>query len=310
MSSFVHLHCHTTWSLLDGTIPAESLPHAARHLGFEAIAMTDHDSLTGAVRFARACRAAGVKPIYGAELTLTDGSHVTAIARDAVGYGNLCRLITDSHMCNERGKPGTTMAKVAERAEGLFVLSGCGSGEVARLAAAGALPQAEEAALQWRDAIGDGYRIEVFDHRGYGDRMLRDRLLRIAKDTGIAAVATNDVHYPAPGDAGVHELLHAIKEIVPLSQTQALRHTSEFHLKDATEMAELFYDYPDAIDETWRIAEACNYDLDLEGYHFPEIAWLKGISATGELARRCFAGAQRRYGTVTREVDERLQHEL
>src|SRR5687768_14501132 len=104
MASFVHLHCHTTWSLLDGAIPAESLPHAARYLGFEAIAMTDHDSLTGAVRFARAARAAGVKPIYGAELTLADGSQVIALAQNAAGYGNLCRLITDSHLSNERGR--------------------------------------------------------------------------------------------------------------------------------------------------------------------------------------------------------------
>ena len=310
MSGFVHLHCHTTWSLLDGAIPAESLPHAARYLGFEAIAMTDHDSLTGAVRFARAARAAGVKPIYGAELTLADGSHVTAIAQNVRGYGNLCRLITGSHLSNERGQPATTFDKLVERSEGLFVLSGCRSGPVARLAAAGALPQAEETALRWRDAIGDNFRIEVFDHRGYGDRTLRNRILAIAKDTGIPAVATNDVHYPAPTEAGVHELLHAMKEIVPLSQTHVLRQTSEYYLKDALDMAELFYDYPDAVDETWRIAEACEFDLDLDSHHFPELAWLKGISPTGELARRCFEGANRRYPSITREIDDRLQHEL
>ncbi len=310
MSGFVHLHTHSVWSLLDGTIPAESLPHAARFLGFDAIAMTDHDSLTGAVRFARGCQEAGVKPIYGAELTLEDGSHVTAIAQNQIGYGNLCRLISDAHLGNERGQPATTFAKIAERAEGLFVLSGCAHGEVARLAAAGAIPRAETAALRWRDAIGDGYRIEVFDHRGYGDRMLRDRLLGIAKDTGIQAVATNDVHYPAPTDAGVHELLHSIKEIVPLSHTQALRTTSEYHLKDALDMQELFYDAPDAIDETWRIAEACDFDLDLGNYHFPHVPIAEGETPTGLLARRCFAGVHRRFGTVTREVDDRLQHEL
>ncbi|HYI45978.1 MAG TPA: DNA polymerase III subunit alpha [Actinomycetota bacterium] len=310
MSGFVHLHCHSVWSLLDGTIPAESLAYAARYLGFEAIALTDHDSLTGAVRFARACRDAGIKPIYGTEFTLENGDHITAIAKDAKGYANLCRLISDSHLNNERGKPATTFEKIAARAEGLFILSGCKSGEVARLAAAGAMPKAEAAALRWRDAIGDDYRLEVFDHRGYGDRLLRDRLLGIAKDTGIPAVATNDVHYPAPQDAGVHELLHAIKEIVPLSRTQALRNTSEYYLKDAIDMAELFYDCPDAVDETWRIAEQCEFDLDLGSYHFPEMPWLKGVSPTGELARRCYEGAALRYPTITREVDDRLQHEL
>ncbi|MDQ3940353.1 MAG: PHP domain-containing protein, partial [Actinomycetota bacterium] len=244
MSGFVHLHTHTTWSLRDGAIPAEALPHLARQLGYDSVAMTDHDALTGAVRFARGCRAAGVKPIYGAELTVepaaTDprrktergsvsdrrepersggggrrgsvrrpATHVTVIARDRKGYGNLCRLISASHLGNERGEPSLTMAAIAERAEGLFVLSGCERGEVARLAAAGLLPDAVAAARRWRDAIGDGYRIEVFDHRTYGSRMLRDRLLRIAHETEIPPVATNDVHYATPGDAGVHELLNA-----------------------------------------------------------------------------------------------------
>src|SRR5688500_6137893 len=271
MSGFVHLHCHTTWSLRDGAIPAESLPHAAAALGYEAVAMTDHDSLTGAVRFQRGCREAGVKPIFGAELTLADRGHVTLIARDATGYGNLCRLISASHLSNDRGEPATTMEAIAERAEGLFVLSGCGRGEVARLASAGRMPQALEAAKIWRAAIGDGFRIEVFDHRTYGSRMLRDRLLGIAKETGIPAVATNDVHYATPHQAGVHELLHAMRELVPLSKTQSQRANSEYFLKPPEEMRRLFEDHPEVAEETLRIAEACEFELDLGTYHFPEV---------------------------------------
>ena len=310
MSGFVHLHCHTTWSLLDGAIPAEALPHLAAESGFEAVAMTDHDALTGAVRFSKACRSAGVKPIYGAELTLSSGDHVTVIARNATGYGNLCRLISDSHLGNARGQPQTTMAAIAERAEGLFVLSGCERGEVARLAAAGAIPEAIVAARRSRAAIGDGYRIEVFDHRGYGDRTLRDRLLRIARDTGIPAVATNDVHYSTEDGAATHELLHAINEIVPLSKTQALRGNSEYHLKDTAAMRDLFRDVPEVCDETLRIAEACEFDLDLGAYHFPEFPIPPGETPTGWLARRCYAGARRRYGRIPRAAEERLQHEL
>jgi DNA polymerase III alpha subunit len=332
MSGFVHLHCHSTWSLLDGAIPAESLPHAAAALGYEAVALTDHDSLTGAVRFASACRAAGVKPIYGAELTVggeederphTDGlskgrgrstaapaSHVTVIARDSRGYANLCRLISDAHLGHERGEPQTTMARIAERAEGLFVLSGCERGEVARLAQAGAIPQAIDAAQRWRDAIGDGYRLEVFDHRGYGDHTLRNRLVRIARETGIKTVATNDVHYAAPVDAAAHEVLHAIKEIIPLSKTRALRHNSEYFLKSPEEMRDLFHDLPEATDETLRIAEQCDFDLDLGTYHFPHVPLPRGESPTALLARRCYEGAARRYDKMTRTIDDRLQHEL
>ena len=272
--------------------------------------MTDHDSLTGAVRFQRGCIEAGIKSIFGAELTLTDGGHVTLIARDNIGYGNMCRLISASHLTNERGEPGTTMEAIAERAEGLFVLSGCERGEVARLAVAGRIPQALDAARRWRAAVGDGFRIEVFDHRAYGSRALRDRLLRIATETGIPAVATNDVHYAAPQQAGVHELLNSIRAIVPLSQTQARRSNSEYFLKPPDEMRALFEDHPEALEETVRIAEACEYELDLDSYHFPEVPIPHGETPTGYLARRCFEGARRRYGTITRDVDDRLQHEL
>jgi error-prone DNA polymerase len=323
VSGFVHLHCHSTWSLLDGAIPADALPYLAAERGFDAVAITDHDALTGAVRFSKACRAAGVKPIYGAELTVapslsgkrpgterTKHDHVTVLARDATGYGNLCRLISDAHLGNARGEPLTTVAALAGRSEGLFVLSGCERGEVARLAAAGAIPEAVDAARRGRAAFGDGYRIEVFDHQGYGDRTLRNRLLRIAEEAGIPAVATNDVHYSGEGDAGTHELLHAINEIVPLSKTQALRGNAEYQFKDPAAMRDLFDDAPEACNETLRIAEACELDLDLGAYHFPKFPIPPGETPTGWLARRCYDGARRRYGNIPRAAEERLQHEL
>ncbi len=334
MNGFTHLHCHSVWSLLDGAIPAEALAHLAAERGFEAVALTDHDALTGAVRFSKACRAAGVKPIYGAELTVAtsaapggarlDGGgpgHVTLIARDKIGYANLCRLISEAHLSNERGSPLSSMEKIAQKADGLFVLSGCARGEIALAAAAGRMPEAAASARKWREAIGDGYRIEVFDHRGYGDHTLRDRLLRIAKEANIPAVATNDVHYAAPlaalraedgmrSDACVHELLHAINAIVPLSHTQALRQTSEYFLKGAPEMRDLFYDAPEAADESLRIADACDYDLDFDTYHFPELPIPKGYTPTGLLAKRCHEGARRRFDRVTKGIEDRLQHEL
>jgi error-prone DNA polymerase len=232
------------------------------------------------------------------------------LAKDKTGYANLCRLISDAHLSNERDRPETTFAAIVERAEGLFVLSGCERGEVARLAAAGRMPEAIAAAHRWRAAIGDDYRIEVFDHRGYGHRTLRDRLLGIATETGIPAVATNDVHYPGPGDALTHELLHAIKDIVPLSKSQSLRTTSEYFFKTPAEMRALFADVPEACDETLRIAEACDFNLDLGVYHFPNVPIPRGETPSSLLARRCYDGARRRFPTITKEADDRLQHEL
>jgi error-prone DNA polymerase len=329
MSGFVHLHCHSTWSLLDGAIPADVLPFAAAELGYEAVALTDHDSLLGAVRFTKACRAAGVKPIFGAELTLEGDEHVTVIARDATGYGNLCRLITSAHLGHERGDPMTSFDALVERAEGLFVLSGCERGAVARLAAAGQIPRAIETAKRWRRAVGDGYRVEVFDHRGYGHRALRDRLLAVAREADVRPVATNDVHYlddsfsvtgaRRNGGAGykssrtgavTHELLHAIKDIVPLSKTQALRSNAEYSLKPPAEMRALFHDVPEALDETLRIADACEFDLELGRYHFPHIPIPDGESAARLLRQRCYEGASRRFDRITKEVEDRLEHEL
>jgi error-prone DNA polymerase len=310
VSGFVQLHCHSTYSLLDGAIPPNELPHLAAAAGYDAVALTDHDALTGAVRFSKACADAGVKPVFGGELTLEDGGHVTLIARDSTGYGNLCRLITRAHLSNERGSPHSTIGEVAERSEGLFVLSGCERGEVARLAAAGRIPEAIHAARRMSAEIGDGFRIEVFDHRTYGSRTLRNRLLDVAHETSIPAVATNNVHYAAERNAGTHELLHAINAIVPLSKTQSLRGNSEYHLKDPTAMRELFADCPEVCDETVRITEECEFDIDLGEYHIPEVPIPIGETPTGLLARRCFEGARRRYGTVPKEAEDRLQHEL
>jgi error-prone DNA polymerase len=313
VSGFVHLHCHSSWSLLDGAMPAEALPHIAARYGMEAIALTDHDALTGAVRFSKACRDAGIKPIFGAELGVRNGrllDHITLLARNETGYGNLCHLISDAHLAHERGSPESSFDQIVERAEGLFVLSGCERGEVARLTGAGDLPSAIAAARRWRSAIGDGYRLEVFDHRTYGSRTLRDRLLAIAGDSRVTAVATNDVHYAVAEQAVTHELMHAIHEIVPLSTTHSLRANSEYFLKDAAEMRELFHDAPEIVDESLRIAEACDYDLDLGTYHFPSFPIPTGETPTAFLARRCFDGASRRYGRVTKEIEGRLQHEL
>jgi error-prone DNA polymerase len=333
MSGFVHLHVHSTWSLLDGAITAEELPALAAQRGFEAVALTDHNALTGAVRFSKACRDAGIKPLFGAELTVAPGApeppgrrstrskerparyelpgatHVTVLARDPNGYANLCRLITDAHLTGERNMPHTTFDALAERAEGLFVLSGCERGEVAALAAAGRVDLAIAAARRWRDAIGDGYRIEVFDHRGPGHRTLRNRLLKVATETGIRAVATNNVHYPSPDAAVSHEILSAIREIVPLSKTRAVRRNSELYLKTPAEMQRLFADVPEVLDETVRIAEDCNYDLDLGSYHFPSVPGT-GEPPAARLRRLCYEGAARRFGTVSSAVSERLEDEL
>ena len=266
--------------------------------------MTDHDSLTGAVRFSKACKAAGVKPIFGAELTLeTVDRRLTSprSPRTPPVTGTSAGLISAAHLTNERGEPRTTLEAIAERAEGLFVLSGCERGEVARLAAAGRLP---EARAGWpsgggmRSATATASRSSTT--AATGTARIRDRLLAIARDTGITAGRDERRPLPRPPDAGTHEVLHAIKEIVPLSRTQALRPNSEYYLKSPAEMRALFTDAPEAADETLRIAEACDYDLDLDQYHFPDMSMVaNGNGAAAVLRKRCLEGADRRFGRIT-----------
>lgn len=305
--SFVHLHVHSVWSLLDGALRAEDIPALAAERGMQAVALTDHDALTGAVRFTRACRRYGVKPIYGAELTLDDGGHVTVLARDRRGYANLCRLISAAHLGNPRGRPRTTSSALAERAEGLFVLSGCARGRLARLVASGRRRAALAEARRWRAAFGDGFRIEVSDHLTEGSRLQRARMIELARAAGVPAVATNDVHHGDPAGVVTHEVLNAIGRIVPLSATRALRPNAERYLKSAAEMRALFAGHPEVCDETLAIAEACDFELDLGTYHFPEGP---GGDTHALLAQRCWQGLERRFGGRPQAAAERLQREL
>lgn len=306
--SFVHLHVHSVWSLLDGALFAEDIPALAAERGMQAVALTDHDALTGAVRFTRACRRHGVKPLYGAELTMDDGGHVTVLARNRRGYANLCRLISAAHLGNPRGRPSTTFAALAEHADGLFVLSGCERSRLARFVAAGRRRAALAEARRWRAAFGDRFRIEVSDHLTEDSRLQRVRMIELARAAGVPAVATNDVHHGDPAGAVTHEVLNAIRRIVPLSAGRALRPNAERYLKSAAEMRALFADHPEVCDQTVAIAEACDFELDLGTYHFPKGG--PAGDAHALLAQRCWQGLERRFGGRPRAAVERLHREL
>ena len=315
MSGFVQLHCHTTWSLLDGAITAEALPPLAARQGYEAVALTDHDSLMGAVRFTRAAWEAGVKPIYGAELTLESEdrdaagrrrrSRHRACARDATGYGNLCRLDLQGPPDERTGKPRINYDDLVERAEGLFVLSGCERGQVARLAASGGStrPSMRPRDGATRSGTATASRCSIIAAtvtgparpvagRRKGLRRARGgderRPLRLAGRRGDPRSAARDqahraavAHPVAPSEVGV------LPE-VPRRDAGAVRRRVRGRGRDHG------------------IAEACDFDLDLASYHFPEIPIPGGETPTGCLARRCYEGARRRIDRVTREVEDRL----
>ncbi|HEX2267467.1 MAG TPA: DNA polymerase III subunit alpha, partial [Actinomycetota bacterium] len=314
---FIHLNVRSYFSIKDGAFSPEDLAGRAAELGMPAVAITDRDGLYGAPRFAAACRHYGVKPIFGATLTVRTkrGDHrVTLLARDALGYGNLCRLITTAHMTGERGDPALTTGQVCERPSGLICLLGPQS-EPGHLAAAGLHDAAHAAVHPFRDAFGGSTHesnlfVEVQNRLEAERAMEIRRMVRFADELGIPAVATNGVRYLVREDAFLADILECMREIVPIASHHVTRANAEGYLKQAREMRALFAERPDLCDRTVEIAERCEFDLGLGQVHFPKFPTPAGRSAGSVLAERCWHGLDDRGMKPTREVRERLDHEL
>jgi error-prone DNA polymerase len=251
-------------------------------------------------------------PAFGEEHPLRaapPSSRVLLLARDAVGYGNLCRLITSAHMRGDRGNPWLSPRDVMGRAEGLVCLLGPESppGAVALSGRPGA---ARELLRPWREAFGPWCFVEVRNLLESSSRAEIRTLLRLAEEAGLPAVATNAVRYLVAEDAFVADALECMREIVPVATHHVTRSNAEGSLKPSGEMRALFSERPDLCDATMRIAKACRFDLGLGAVHFPDFPTPPGRSATSLLAERCHRGVDERGMPRTREVLDRLDHEL
>jgi error-prone DNA polymerase len=318
-SSFVHLHCRSYFSIKDGAYSPEDLAVRAAELDMPAVALTDRDGLYGAVRFTDACRQVGVKPILGAWITLRErgqlratgppSHHVLLLARDERGYSNLCRLVTEAHMAGERGEPSISPRQVMQRAEGLVCLLGPES-PPGVMALSGRPGAARELARPWREAFEAWCFVEVRDLLHPGNTGEVRRLLRLADDAELPAVATNAVRHLGPEDAFLADALECMREIVPVAEHHLSRVNAEGYLKSSREMRTRFADRPDLCHNTLRIAEACGFQLDLGTVHFPPFPTPRGRSATSLLAERCHRGFDDRGMPRSPEVLERLDAEL
>lgn len=313
---FVHLNVRSYFSMKDGAFSPEDLVQRAAELGMSAVALTDRDGLYGVARFADACRRWGVRPILGATLTVRGvrGDHpVVLLAKDAVGYGNLCRLTTTAHMTGERGDPALTAGQICERAQGLVCLLGPGS-EPGALALAGRFDAAMAAIRPYREAFGVGPSGELFvevQHRMEPDSQGEvRRLLRLADEAGVDALATNGVRYLVPQDAFLADVLECMRAIVPIAAHHVSRTNAQGYLKPASLMRELFAERPELCDRTLEVADRCWFDIGLDQIHFPRFPTPAGRSAGSVLAERCWHGLQDRGMAPTRTVRDRLDHEL
>ena len=320
---FTHLHLHSEYSLLDGLCRLPDVVARARELGQEAIALTDHGVLYGAIDFYQAARQAGVKPILGCELYVAKGAHgvkssaekepyhLTVLAQDETGYRNLIQLVTKAHLEGFYYKPRVDRELLELHHQGLIVLSGCPSAEVPRLLREG---QEEEAAavLRWYQEVFGSCYVELQNHHDPEFQGMYARLAQLARRLSLPVVATNDVHYIRPTDAGLHDVRVCIATAATVNDPKRLKlNGPHFHLADEKEMLALFAELPEAVLNTQAVAERCDLRLEFNRLHLPEIALPPGKSADQHLDDLCWQGLRQRYGTpVSADVERRLRYEL
>jgi error-prone DNA polymerase len=309
--SFVHLHCHSPFSFLDGGSRIDLLIKRAAEFNMPALAITDHDNLCAAVQFHRAARAAGIKPIQGIEITLEGGHHLTLLAKGPEGYASLCRLVTRAHLSNPRGSPQAGI-KDLDSLSDLIVLSGCRRSPIIAAILKRRYQEAWRETIRLKEIMGrDSFFIELQNPLLPGNRYINYRLLELAKQAGIEAVATNNVHYADKEGFKLHDVLCCVRTLTTVEDVNLERpFNAENFLKSPGEMEELFVFYPRAIINSLVIAERCEPALNPQAFHFPAWSLLPGEDSNTLLRQACWEGARNRYQKPGLQVVARLEHEL
>jgi DNA polymerase-3 subunit alpha len=324
MTEFVHLHVHSEYSLLDGLSSCKGLAKRAVELDMPALALTDHGVMYGAVQFYKSCKAAGIKPIIGMEAYVAPRSrhdrdpnqdrspyHLVLLAQNNTGYHNLMRLASIAQLEGFYYKPRIDRELLAEHAEGLIALSGCGSGEVVRHLKNGRIDAARETISWYREVFPDRYFLELQEHDIPELTEANKRLIPLARELELPLVATNDSHYTYAEDASAHDVLLCIQTGKTVTEPKRMRMDGEsYYLKSGDEMAALFPDVPEAITNSLRIAEMCNVELEFGNYHLPIFEVPEGYDPQSYLRHLCEKGLQERYDEITPRIQERLDYEL
>ena len=332
--AFTHLHVHSEYSLLDGACRVPELVARAKELGQDSLALTDHGVMYGAVAFYKACRAAGVKPILGVEAYIAAGSrldkagplanerhHLVLLCENNEGYANLMKLVSLSFTEGFYRKPRMDREILRKYSKGLIALSGCLAGEIPSALMDGNYEKAKACALEYLDIFGEGnFFIEVQDHSMPEEAQIRAQLIRLSRETGIPMVCTNDTHYLRQEDARTQKILLCIQTNHTLKEETGMDlRTEEFYLKSEDQMRDLFGDIPEALENTQRIAERCNVELEFGVTRLPHFEIPKdnpyGLTEADPHAAYLRAMAEegliRRYGeNVPAEYRERLDYEL
>ncbi|MDE3095257.1 MAG: DNA polymerase III subunit alpha [Chloroflexota bacterium] len=325
---FTHLHLHTEYSLLDGLSRIPDVMERVQALGQQAVAMTDHGALYGAIDFYKEARARGIKPIIGIEAYIAPDSrlkksdsrannyfHLTLLAKDETGYRNLLQLSTRAHLEGFYYKPRMDKELLAQYGKGLIALSGCPSGEMHRLLSEERHDDAKRLCGFFQDVF-DGFYLEVMKHdepeiNAECERVLGG-LVRLSRETGIPLVATNDSHYTLRADAPIHDVLLCIgtNSTVDDAKRQLKMHDDSYYVKSEEEMLALFPELPEAVTNTQLVAEQCGLELEFGRLHLPEPEIPAGFLPHAYLTHLAREGLHRRYPSASDEVRARLEYEL
>ncbi len=312
MSDYVELHCHSNFSLLDGADQPETLVARAAELGWPTLALTDHDALYGAVRFAQAARLYGLRPIFGAEITLTNGHHLTLLVEREPGWRNLCRIISQARHNAPKGQAAFPAEELPPYAAGLIALSGCKQGEIAAALLAKDDALALNKAQHYRAIFGpENFWLELQHHLLPADSALIHQQVALAKQVGLGYVATNNVHYATRSGQRLQDVLVCIRHLTRLTEAgDLLRPNSEYYLKSARQLKPLFPDYPEALSHTWHIAERCQFELPDGLQPLPRFPIPNGLAPDRYLRQLCEQALPRYYADPPDRVGEQLSHEL
>ncbi len=324
--SFVHLHTHTEYSLLDGSNKIKEYAARVKELGMEAAAITDHGAMFGVIDFYRAARAEGIKPILGCEVyvapnsrfdkELTGGEdryyHLVLLAETNEGYANLVKIVSKGYVEGFYYRPRVDMEVLEQYHKGIIALSACLAGEVQRYIIKGLYDEAKKTALKYEAIFGKGnYFLELQDHGIPEQKTVNQALLRMSRELEIPLVATNDIHYTNAEDAKPHDILLCIQTAKKLQDEDRMRYEGgQYYVKSPEEMAALFPYAKEALENTGKIAERCNVDIEFGITKLPKFDVPEGYTSWEYLNKICFEGLRERYPEDDGSKKERLEYEL
>lgn len=326
MADFVHLHNHSEYSLLDGLSRVDLMVKKAKELGMKAIAITDHGAMYGAIRFYKACKENDIKPIIGCEIYITptsrhnkgaddkDYNHLILLAKNHQGYKNLMKIVSVSHLEGFYYKPRTDIELLSKYSEGLVCLSACLNGYVSDPLMQGKKDEAKKRLEQLTDIYKDDFYLELQHHPNIPEQeKLNNMLIELSKEYGVPIVATNDNHYINKDDAQAQELLLCIGTQTTIDtpgRKLSMISSPDFYIKSSDEMQSLFMQYPEAIENSVKIAEKCNIELELGKWIMPVFDVPGGLTAAQYLKQKVYEGAKDRYKEIDKTIEERIDYEL